>query len=102
MVILGDMRELGSESRNAHCQVVKAIIGAGVDTIWLVGSEFCSAVHDLQTTDSEVAAAINTKISLFDDVEAVKQKLAIEQPERQLILVKGSNSTRLHQLPPML
>lgn len=102
MVILGDMRELGSESRNAHCQVVKAIIGAGVDTIWLVGSEFSSAVHDLQTTNSEVAAAINTKISLFDDVEAVKQKLAIEQPERQLILVKGSNSTRLHQLPPML
>ena len=102
MVILGDMKELGAESRNAHCQVVRAILGAGVNTIWLVGPEFRSAVQDLQATDNEVAIALGTKITLFDDVEDVKQAIVANQPELHLILVKGSNSTRLHQLPPLL
>ena len=38
----------------------------------------------------------------FKDVEAVKAAIAAEQPEGRYILIKGSNSTKLFQLPELL
>ena len=36
------------------------------------------------------------------NVEAVKAAIAAEQPTGQYILIKGSNSTKLYQLPELL
>jgi hypothetical protein len=38
----------------------------------------------------------------FKDVEAVKAAIAAEQPAGRYILIKGSNSTKLYQLPELL
>jgi UDP-N-acetylmuramoyl-tripeptide--D-alanyl-D-alanine ligase len=59
----------------------------GLDEVWLVGPEF---------------AATDCPFRKFADVEAVKAELATNCPQGRLILVKGSNSTRLHQLPALL
>jgi len=38
----------------------------------------------------------------FHDVDEVKAALQTAQPEGYTILIKGSNSTRLYQLPELL
>ena len=45
---------------------------------------------------------MNHDFRSFADVEAVKQELLTNKPQGRVILVKGSNSTRLYQLPDLL
>ena len=87
MLILGDMRELGADSAKEHQQLVDIIKETGIADVWLVGPEFGK-------TDSNFRK--------FADVEAVKAELQQHRPEGRLILVKGSNGTRLYQLPELL
>ena len=94
MVILGDMKELGEASAEAHRSVLSQARTCGAEVIWLVGEEFAKAASHQQGKGPEVRT--------FEDVEAVKRAIANEQPTGHLILIKGSNSTRLHQLPELL
>lgn len=87
MAILGDMRELGEASREEHERIVTLIGQSGIDEVWLVGSEF---------------AQTNSPYRTFANVDEVKAALQAHCPEGYTILIKGSNSTRLHQLPPLL
>jgi UDP-N-acetylmuramoyl-tripeptide--D-alanyl-D-alanine ligase len=87
MLILGDMRELGEASQEEHQRIANYISTMQVDEVWLVGEEFAKADHPFRS---------------FSDVEAVKAELAAHRPEGRLILVKGSNGTRLYQLPALL
>ena len=87
MVILGSMRELGEATATAHADVAAQLRTLGAETVWLVGEEFrpCSA-----------------GFRHFPDVDAVKEALATSPVSGKLILIKGSNSTKLYQLPPLL
>ncbi|UKK48791.1 UDP-N-acetylmuramoyl-tripeptide--D-alanyl-D-alanine ligase [Prevotella sp. E9-3] len=87
MAILGDMRELGPTSQEEHQHIVQLIQQSGIDLVWLVGDEF---------------AQTDCNYRKFHDVEEVKKALQNELPEGYTILVKGSNSTKLHQLPELL
>ena len=87
MAILGDMLELGLESHEEHQKVVCMLQDAGMEHVWLVGHEF---------------AGTDTGYRKFADVEEVKTEIQAHCPEGCLILIKGSNGTRLHQLPPLL
>jgi UDP-N-acetylmuramoyl-tripeptide--D-alanyl-D-alanine ligase len=87
MAILGDMRELGEASHDEHQRMVGLIAQAGIDAVWLVGEEFAHTQCDYRK---------------FADVEEVKAAIAAEQPHDYTILIKGSNSTKLHQLPDLL
>lgn len=87
MAILGDMRELGPTSHEEHQHIVQLIQQSGIDLVWLVGDEF---------------AQTDCNYRKFHDVEEVKKALQNEMPEGYTILVKGSNSTKLHQLPELL
>ena len=84
MVILGDMRELGSESIEEHKRVVRQLQGMDLERIWLVGDEF-----------KKVAT---NGMRVFKDVEAVKKTLRAEPITNSTILIKGSNSMGLYQL----
>ena len=57
-----------------------------LERIWLVGSE-CKKVAE--------------GVRVFDDVEAVKIALKEEPISDMTILIKGSNGTKLHQLPSL-
>ena len=87
MAILGMMGELGKSSQKEHQKIVDLIGQCGIDEVWLVGSEF-------QTIDCPYRK--------FADVEEVKAAISAEQPHDRYILIKGSNSTKLFQLPDLL
>ena len=87
MAILGMMGELGKSSRKEHQKIVDLLATLNFDEVWLVGSEF---------------AAIDCDYKKFADLEQVKAAIAEQHPEGYYILIKGSNSTRLFQLPELL
>ena len=87
MAILGEMRELGDSSREEHRRVVERLAACPFDEVWLVGNEFKD---------------IECPYRKFDDVEQVKAAIAENRPEGRYILIKGSNGTRLFQLPESL
>ncbi len=87
MVILGDMKELGSASAEEHQNVVDMLKGMNLDTVWLVGEEF---------------GKTECGFKKFKDVEEVKAEIAHKRPEGHYILIKGSNSTKLFELKGLL
>ena len=87
MAILGAMRELGSVSAEEHQHIVDYLKTTDIETVWLVGEEFEPVTCDYRK---------------FKDVEEVKAAIASEHPEGFYILIKGSNSTKLYQLPELL
>ena len=91
MAILGKMGELGDVSDEEHQKVVDMLADAGFDEVWLVGDEYFSTNHSPLTN-----------LRLFHDVEEVKAAIAQEQPQHRYILIKGSNSVKLYQLPELL
>ena len=87
MAILGEMRELGASSAEEHQRIVERLANCPFDIVWLVGSEF---------------AAIDCPYRKFANVEEVKAALAADCPQGYYILIKGSNGTKLFQLPELL
>ena len=94
MAILGMMGELGDVSQEEHQKIIDMLATAGFDKVWLVGEEFEKAVAQL--------SVLSSQFSVFHDVEEVKAAIAKEQPQHRYILIKGSNSTKLFQLPELL
>lgn len=86
MAILGDMRELGHISAEEHQKVVDFIKETQIEC-WLVGSEF---------------AKTNCDFRKFNNVDEVKDEIKQSQLQGHYILIKGSNSTKLYQLPEYL
>ena len=70
-----------------HQHVVDYLKTSDIKTVWLVGEEFEDTQCDFRK---------------FKDVEEVKAAIAAEQPTDHYILIKGSNSTKLYQLPELL
>ena len=87
MAILGQMGELGAVSHEEHLKVVAQLQAAGLSNVWLVGKEF---------------ADIDCPYRKFNDVEEVKAAIREEQPANHYILIKGSNSVKLYELPELL
>ena len=87
MAILGQMGELGADSDKEHRQLVSYLEAAGFDEVWLVGDNFRN---------------IPCSFRKFHDVEEVKAAIQEHCPEGFYILIKGSNSNKLFQLPELL
>ena len=87
MAILGMMGELGDVSQEEHQKIIALLEEVHFDEVWLVGSEFQKA---------------NSPFRTFANVDEVKAAIAQEQPIGRYILIKGSNSTKLFQLPELL
>ena len=87
MAILGQMGELGADSDKEHHLLVSYLESAGYDEVWLVGDNFLN---------------IPCAFRKFHDVEEVKAAIQEKCPEGYYILIKGSNSNKLFQLPELL
>jgi len=83
MAILGAMKELGDASVEEHQKIVNLVKECGFEEVWFVGEEFGEAMT-------------------HTDIEAVKASIAANKPKDKLILIKGSNSTKLIQAVPLL
>lgn len=87
MAILGDMKELGEVSLKEHQTIVAKLNEAAFDEVWLVGEMFEKAAPGYRC---------------FANVDEVKAAIAERPVENRFILIKGSNSTKLFQLPELL
>lgn len=90
MAVIGKMGELGDVSEEEHQKVVDMLADARFDKVWLVGDEYAATNRTTLTAQ------------LFHDVEEVKAAIASEQPQGYYILIKGSNSNKLFELPDLL
>lgn len=80
MLLLGDMKELGAESGIEHQKIVDFLKECQFENVALVGCEFAATNHPFQ---------------IYENVQALKQALIANKPRHQMILIKGSNSTKL-------
>jgi UDP-N-acetylmuramoyl-tripeptide--D-alanyl-D-alanine ligase len=87
MAILGMMGELGDVSQEEHQKIIALLEASNFDEVWLVGSEF---------------QQIQSPFRTFANVDEVKAAIAEHQLQDRYILIKGSNSTHLYELPPLL
>lgn len=103
MVVLGMMGELGADSKAEHQAIVDRLKEATqsdgkdkhIGQVWLVGSAFAEVV-------TENWLASNPTWRVFPSVEEVKTELGAQPVEGYTILIKGSNSQKLFQLPELL
>jgi UDP-N-acetylmuramoyl-tripeptide--D-alanyl-D-alanine ligase len=86
LVILGDMLELGADSRAEHRKIIELISQLGLEA-WYVGPLFAEAGSSGTT---------------YANAEAVVARLNSEPVEGRLILLKGSRGIRLEALLPAL
>ena len=80
-LIIGDMRELGADSRKEHQGIVDLISQNGFKQVYLVGDCF-----------AEVATS---GMHTFKDVDELIAYVKTNSIEKATVLVKGSNSTHL-------
>jgi UDP-N-acetylmuramoyl-tripeptide--D-alanyl-D-alanine ligase len=89
MLILGDMLELGSESKAGHTGVINQLKNLGDVEVVLIGPRF-----------SEVAGDIRAR--LFRSSGEMHEWLVSNRPEGYTILVKGSRGMTLEKIYPLL
>ena len=89
MAIIGKMGELGDVVEEEHQKVVEMLTDAHFEEVWLVGDEFQN---------------IPCNFRKFKDVEEVKEAITANHQTLtgKYILIKGSNSNKLFQLPELL
>lgn len=83
VLILGDMLELGDQSRQEHRAVVDLLQERHFEHVLLVGQLFC---------------ALQPAYSCFANVDALKQHIAEHPIRNSYVLVKGSRGIKLEQI----
>ena len=89
LLILGDMRELGSASEEEHRNILGLVKELGFRAAFLVGQNFCT-YND------------NPDWLTFNKVENLCQHLESRQIKGKTILIKGSHSVQLEKVLPLL
>ena len=83
MLILGEMRELGSESVKEHQKIIDLINKYGLTDVRLIGDEF---------------NAVDTVFPRYKDIESLIKELKDNPISGKTILVKGSNGNHLDRI----
>ena len=87
MLILGDMRELGTDSPALHQEVVDQLETYGFEDVVLVGTAFAATRHHYPT---------------YPDAPALIANLQAHHPTGKTILIKGSNGLHLNTVAEAL
>lgn len=90
VLILGDMKELGTYSREEHSKLITEISRLKFDRVFLVGTEFKKVSH------------ICSDFYYFSATEDLIAVLKQSPLTNATVLVKGSRSMKLEQLVPQL
>ena len=90
LLILGEMLELGAESKQEHAKLLKYAKELGFKQIYLIGSSF----HHLKNDFSEY--------KYFDDAAEFCSSLSLNPISHATILLKGSRGNKLEGVLPFL
>lgn len=85
-VILGEMRELGSESEKAHREIWQLVQECHFDRIFLIGNNF------------EHCCENSNFITRFNDTETLIEFLKQQQLRNSFIFIKGSRGNKLERI----
>lgn len=88
VAILGDMLELGAQSRDEHRKIADYLASADFEQIFLVGTQF--------------AQVSENRFQIFENVDELSAYLQHNPLIDNTILVKGSNGIHLTKLLPLL
>ncbi|BCO33041.1 UDP-N-acetylmuramoyl-tripeptide--D-alanyl-D-alanine ligase [Thiohalobacter sp. COW1] len=86
-LVLGDMGELGGESRQLHRDIGARAAAAGCDRLFTLGGDAASA-----------AEAFTGPAAHFDDFESLQSALEAQLHPGVQVLVKGSRSMRMERV----
>jgi len=89
-IILGDMKELGSASPEAHQQIVKMVLDKKFKKIFLIGDAFGNAIRKLQSND--------LRVDVSASIEDLKLRWSWDNCKGEYLLLKGSRSMHLEKL----
>ncbi|MBQ7209980.1 MAG: hypothetical protein IJS05_03690, partial [Paludibacteraceae bacterium] len=84
--------------------IIERLPQLGCETVLLVGRNFSQALETINALRAEKGEAQNDlPLTLcFENVEAVTEYLEQHPMRDRLVLIKGSNGTKLFQLPEKL
>lgn len=91
LFLMGDMRELGNESKQEHEEVAKAILKV-VDELYCVGPQTQEFVVPI-VKEGLGKKGMTTKVEWYKNAIQAGLHIKEEMPENALILVKGSQNT---------
>lgn len=86
VVVLGAMKELGTETQKEHKKVINSVIKMGVTNAYFIGNEYA---------DVKVEAE---NLNYFASTEEYLEKMASVKFEDSVILIKGSRSMELEKV----
>lgn len=86
VTILGEMLELGSESRAAHQELFDLAVGSHFDQIFLIGNNFAPCLNKLNF------------ITHFKDTESLIEYLKEHPISASSVFVKGSRGNKLERI----
>lgn len=101
-LILGDMRELGEESKTEHLKVLAQLVRHNqlFETVLLVGDEFTEAFR--QQTDDDVAKIARNTVRCYKDITALCDDQPVLNNMAGTTLIKGSRGIRLEKVVDVL
>lgn len=89
IAVLGDMRELGPESSALHAALAEDPLMATIDTLHLFGPEMAALREQIVSSD---------QATHWTDVAALQSKLREQTRPGDVLLIKSSHGTGLHEL----
>ena len=95
--MLGDMRELGTESVAEHIAILKKLASMNLDLVCLVGEEFRKALEEVTEPVEETSNA-----KWFPTSDDLVAWLKENQVSDHTILIKGSRGIRMEKILPEL
>ncbi len=92
-IVLGDMRELGAESRRAHHEIGEYVASKGFDHLITVGAEASLIAEEARKKGMKTEQIIG-----FADAASAAEYLFEKVRQHDLVLVKGSQAVRLEKI----
>ncbi len=91
IIIIGSMKELGSDTEKYHKEIGKKISAAGIDAAFLYGSEMKAAYNVAVKNEFE-------QIFWTEDYKRLEEELLNYIKEGDIVLIKGSRSMELERI----
>jgi UDP-N-acetylmuramoyl-tripeptide--D-alanyl-D-alanine ligase len=88
ILVLGDMKELGDSSQQAHAHIIALAKETNASLIYLVGPEFAKAL----------AGNDSNRVYWYPQIDALREDWEWSECIGKTILIKGSRSMRLEEL----
>ncbi len=95
--VLGDMLELGDESRAAHREAGARVAELGIDYLFLFGREVAALAEG-----AVASGMLRERVNTYESKAALAQDLEALLPEHAVVLVKGSRGMRMEEVVELL